>query len=107
MLQKVYNLIRNKYFLSLAGNVIMSGLGLVTMTLIYRSLSKTEAGTWVFFQSVLLLIETFRSGFLTTAFIKFYAGSTSERTAEVAGSAWFLGLVITGTLALVSFGSWF
>ena len=76
MWQKVYNLIKNKYFLSLAGNVIMSGLGLVTMTLIYRALSKSEAGTWVFFQSVLLLVDTVRSGFLTTAFIKFYSGAT-------------------------------
>nr|WP_283770018.1 oligosaccharide flippase family protein [Mucilaginibacter sp. Bleaf8] len=106
MLQKVFNLVRNKYFLSLAGNVIMSGLGLITMTLIYRSLSKSDAGTWVFFQSILLLIDTFRSGFLTTAFIKFYAGASKERTAEVAGSAWFLGLCITGILALVSVCSW-
>jgi O-antigen/teichoic acid export membrane protein len=101
MWQKVYNLIKNKYFLSLAGNVIMSGLGLVTMTLIYRSLTKSDAGTWVFFQSVLLLVDTFRSGFLTTAFIKFYSGSSKERAAEVAGSAWFLGLSITGVLVLV------
>jgi len=102
MFRKIHNIIHNKYILSLAGNFIMSGLGLVTMTLIYRSLSKSEAGTWVFFQSILLLVDTFRSGFLTTAFIKFYAGSTEERAKEVCGSAWFLGLVVTGALALVS-----
>ena len=83
----------------------MSGFGLITRTLIYRSLTKSDAGTWVFFQSVLLLIDTFRSGFLTTAFIKFYAGSSEERTAEVAGSSWFIGLIITGILMLVSFSS--
>lgn len=105
MWQKVLSVIRNKYILSLAGNVIMSGLGLVTMTLIYRSLSKTEAGTWVFFQSILLLVDTLRSGFLTTAFIKFYSGATSERTAEVSGSAWFLGMSITGLLVLAGLGS--
>ncbi len=102
MLQKVYNLIRNKYFLSLAGNVIMSGLGLLTMMLIYRFLSKNEAGTWVFFQSILLLIDTIRSGFLTTAFIKFYTGASKERSDEVSGSAWFLGLAITAFLVLIS-----
>jgi O-antigen/teichoic acid export membrane protein len=101
MWQKVLDLIKNKYFLSLAGNVIMSGLGLITMTLIYRSLTKSDAGTWVFFQSILLLVDTLRSGFLTTAFIKFYSGATKERTAEVAGSAWFLGLSVTGLLVLV------
>jgi O-antigen/teichoic acid export membrane protein len=102
MWQKVYNLIRNKYFLSLAGNFIMSGMGLIIMTLLYRSLSESDAGTWVFFQTILLLIDTFRSGFLTTAFIKFYAGASKERAAEVAGSSWFLGLAITGILALIS-----
>lgn len=85
----------------------MSGLGLITMTLIYRALSKSEAGTWVFFQSVLLLIDTFRSGFLTTAFIKFYAGASKQRSAEVAGSAWFLGIAVTGILVLISLSSFF
>ncbi|GAA4095148.1 oligosaccharide flippase family protein [Mucilaginibacter panaciglaebae] len=107
MWQKVNGLIRNKYFLSLAGNIIMSGLGLVTMTLIYRSLSKTDAGTWVFFQSILLLVDTFRSGFLTTAFIKFYSGASEKRTAEVAGSSWFLALGVTGLLVLAGLGSFF
>ncbi|MCC8423764.1 lipopolysaccharide biosynthesis protein [Mucilaginibacter sp. UR6-11] len=107
MWQRVYNLIKNKYFLSLAGNVIMSGLGLITMTLIYRALSPSDAGTWVFFQSILLLIDTFRSGFLTTAFIKFYAGADKERTAEVAGSAWYLGIGVTFMLVLVSVSSLF
>ena len=85
----------------------MSGLGLITMTLIYRSLSKSDAGTWVFFQSILLLIDTFRSGFLTTAFIKFFAGASAERQKEVAGSSWYLGGIITGTLMLISFTSFF
>jgi len=107
MLKKLIDLIRNKHFLSLAGNIIMSGLGLITMTLIYRALSKSEAGTWVFFQSILLLIDTFRSGFLTTAFIKFFAGATEERQKEVAGSSWYLGMIITGTLMLISFTSFF
>ena len=106
MFKKVFNLIRNKHFLSLAGNIIMSGLGLVTMMLIYRSLSLTQAGTWVFFLSNLLFVDTFRSGFLTTAFIKFFAGSSEERSAEVAGSAWFVGAVISGILAIVSICSY-
>jgi O-antigen/teichoic acid export membrane protein len=104
---KVIALIKNKHFLSLAGNVIMSGLALVTMVLIYHALSLSDAGIWVFFQSVLLLVDTFRSGFITTAFIKFYAGSTPERMTEVAGSAWCVGLLITGALLLLNIPSYF
>lgn len=104
---KVITLIKNKHFLSLAGNVIMSGLALVTMVLIYHALSVTDAGIWVFFYSVLILVDTFRSGFLTTAFIKFYAGATPGRKVEVAGSAWWIGLLITGILLLANIPAYF
>jgi len=99
---KIVAAIKNKYFLSLSGNVIMSGLGMLTMAIIYRSLPIQNVGVWVLFQSTLLLVDTFRSGFLTTAFIKFYSGATPERTAEVAGSAWIVGIIITSILVIVN-----
>ena len=102
MLLKVIPLIKNKHFLSLAGNVIMSGLSLVTMIIIYHALSLSDAGVWVFFQSVLILVDTFRSGFITTAFIKFYAGASPQRMTEVAGSAWWIGLIVTCILLLLN-----
>jgi len=98
--------LRNKHFLSLAGNGIMSVLGMITVALLYHSLSVAEIGVWVFFQSTLLLVDTFRSGFLTTAFIKFYAGSTVARSAEVAGSTWFVAGIITGILLLLNIPVW-
>ncbi|CAN5275343.1 hypothetical protein BH11BAC6_BH11BAC6_16050 [soil metagenome] len=94
--------LKNKHFLSLAGNGIMSVLGMVTMALLYRVLSLSDIGVWVFFQSTVLLVDTFRSGFLTTAFIKFYAGASKERSNEVAGAAWYIALCITGILALIN-----
>lgn len=108
LLQKL----RNKHFLSLAGNGIMSVLGMLNMIILYRALPVAGIGMWVFFLSILLLVDTFRSGFLTTAFIKFYAGATPERKREVVGSAWFIGGAITLILALINiptflFSSWF
>jgi len=103
---KVIPLFKNKHFLSLAGNIIMSGLSLVTMIIIYHALTLSDAGIWVFFQSVLILVDTFRSGFITTAFIKFYAGATPARMAEVAGSAWWIGGIITGALLLLNIPSY-
>lgn len=98
LLQKL----KNKHFLSLAGNGIMSVLGMLNMIILYRALPVSSIGMWVFFLSILLLVDTFRSGFLTTAFIKFYAGATPERKAEVVGSAWFIGGSITGILLLIN-----
>jgi O-antigen/teichoic acid export membrane protein len=94
--------LKNKHFLSLAGNAIMSLFGLVLIALLYRSLSVTELGMWIFFQSTVLLIDTFRSGFLTTAFIKFYAGTEEHRAKEIMGSAWFIAIAITAIFLMLN-----
>jgi hypothetical protein len=62
MPSKVTAVIKNKFFLSLSGNVIMSGLGMLTMAIIYRSLPINEAGIWVYFSATVVFIDTFRSG---------------------------------------------
>lgn len=102
MISNIREKIQNKHFLSLAGNGVMSLLGMATVALLYRALSLNDIGIWVFFQTTVLLADTFRSGFLTTAFIKFYAGATPQRSAEVAGSAWYIAIFITGILALLN-----
>ena len=103
LLQKL----QNKHFLSLAGNGIMSVLGMLNMIILYRALPVASIGMWVFFLSILLLVDTFRSGFLTTAFIKFYAGANPERAKEVVGSAWFIGGSITAVLVLINIPAFF
>ena len=107
MFSNILEKIKNKHFLSLAGNGIMSVLGMITMAVLYRALPVSEIGVWVFFQSIVLLVDTFRSGFLTTAFIKFYAGATPERAAEVVGSAWYIASSITAILLLINLPAMF
>lgn len=103
MLQKIANLIKNKHFLSLTGNVIMSGLGMVTTALIYRALKDDDiVGVWVLFQTTVLFVDTFRSGLLTTAFIKFYSGTTGQRSNEILGATWYIALGITGGFILLN-----
>ncbi len=102
MIKKLLAQLKNKHFLSLAGNAIMSVLGMVTVGILCRKISVPAFGTWVFFQGTLMFIDTFRSGFLTTAFIKFYAGSTKERADDVVGSTWFVAVLITAVLTVVN-----
>lgn len=87
--------LKNKHFLSLAGNAVMSVLGMITIAILYRALSVSDIGVWVFFQSTLLLIDTFRSGFITTAFIKFYAGAPAAKANSVTGATWYIAGIIT------------
>jgi len=104
MLKKLLLKLNNKHFLSLAGNGAMAVLSIVTYGLLYRMLTEEEMGNWVFFQFAFILIDTFRTGFLQTPIIKFYAGADPERALEVAGSVWFVALCITGIFLIIDLG---
>ena len=98
---------KNIHFQSLLGNGIMAIIGMVTIAILYRSLTVNDIGVYIFFMTILGLVETLKSGFLTTAFIKFYAGTNRERANEVAGSAWCLALAISGILILINIPTFF
>ncbi|MGI4021117.1 MAG: lipopolysaccharide biosynthesis protein [Janthinobacterium lividum] len=98
---------KNIHFQSLLGNGVMAIIGMVTIAILYRSLTVNDIGVYIFFMTILGLVETLKSGFLTTAFIKFYAGTNQERANEVAGSAWCLALAISGILILINVPTFF
>jgi O-antigen/teichoic acid export membrane protein len=88
--------LRNNHFLSFAGNVVVAGMGILVTFLLYHYLgSKDEVGYWIFFIQNLTLADVFRTGFLQNSLIKFYAGSGPERSKNIAGSAWYIGICIT------------
>lgn len=94
--------LRNRHFLSLAGNGSMAALSIVTYALLYRLLPEVDMGNWVFFQFSFALLDAFRTGFLQTALIKFYSGTSDERKAAVAGSAWYIAIIITALFCLLN-----
>lgn len=102
MLKKLVHKLNNKHFLSLAGNGAMSVLAMITVAVLYRALTVEEIGYWVFFQTVAVLLDTFRTGFLQIALVKFYTGTTKERANEVIGSVWYLAVGITLVMGLVN-----
>ncbi len=94
-------LLRNKHFLALVGNGIISVFSVVMMSLIYRALDKVQVGSWFFFLTVYGLADAIRNGFLSTATVKFYSGTGQERAREVLGSIWFLAIAVTALLTLI------
>ena len=91
---------KNKHFLALAGNGVISVITVLQMGLIYHKLEKSEVGAWVMFLTILGIAEALRNGFLQTATVKFYSGTTGERAREILGSVWFWALVTTGLVFL-------
>ncbi len=95
-------LFKNKHFLALVGNGIISVFSVVMMSLIYRALDKVQVGSWFFFLTVYGLADSIRNGFLSTATVKFYSGTNEERGNEVLGSIWFLALAVTTILGILN-----
>jgi len=99
-------LLKNRHFLSLTGNGVMAVFSLLTYLILYRFLAAADMGNWIFFQFVFLLLDTFRTGLLQTALIKFYAGADELRKRRVAGSAWYISLLITGIFVVLNVAAW-
>jgi O-antigen/teichoic acid export membrane protein len=106
MIQTVHKTIRltlqNTHLMSLTGNMVVSVMGIVSASLLFRSMELKDTGIWFFFISTLSFVETFRQGFIATAFIKNYAGAEKGRAAEVLGSTWVIALGITAALILLN-----
>jgi O-antigen/teichoic acid export membrane protein len=95
------------HFQSLLGNAVMAGFGMITLAILYRGLSVTDIGTYIFFLAAIGLIDTLRAGFLTITFVKFYTGTEKERGEVVAGAAWVIALLITVFLLLLNIPAYF
>jgi len=90
--------LKNKHFLALVGNAIISVFSVATIWVLYRALEKTDVGIWFYFLTVTGLADALRNGLLTTATIKFYAGTDADRAKNVLGSVWYLAIMLTAIL---------
>lgn len=104
---QIFSLLTNKYLLSLLSNGINAIIGVLTISVLLRVLSIHDMGVWGFFFTVLLLVDSLRSGFLATTVVKFYSGANEDRQKEVVGSAWFIGSTITMLLIVLNIPAYF
>jgi O-antigen/teichoic acid export membrane protein len=97
----------NKHTLALASNAVMPVVGMVTVSLLARNLTGPDFGNWILFLITFTLANLFRSGFLQTSLVKFYAGESKERALNVAGSTWYLAFGVTLLLGFISLLAYF
>ncbi|RYU92054.1 lipopolysaccharide biosynthesis protein [Mucilaginibacter terrigena] len=87
------NKLVNKHTISLATSAAMPVIGMLVLSLMAHNLPAADFGNYIFLLITILLADTFRNGFVQTSLIKFYAGASKKRAVNVAGSAWYVGLV--------------
>src|SRR4051812_16251404 len=105
-ISKLKEKLNNPHLLSLATNGSMAALTMITYAVICRTLPLAERGVWLLFQSTVILTDCLRSGFLSTGFIGMYAGLGKGKARLVAGSAWYIALLITLGFCLLNIPSY-
>lgn len=91
----------NKHTINLASSAAMPLIGMLVLSLLAHQLPEVDFGNYIFFLQTFLLADMFRTGFLQTSLVKFYAGASAERARNVAGSAWYVGFILTFGLAFI------
>jgi len=106
-IKRMFSVVKNMHFQSLMANGLMSLFGVITLSILYRSLSIVDIGVYIFFLSIIGLIDNLRAGFLTITIVKFFSGTSTEKGKEVAGSAWLLSIVIAGMFLIINIPTYF
>ncbi len=89
----------------LFGNGFTSVIGFGMAYIIYHNLPLAASGIWYFSQSLVAMCEAGRYGLLSTAAVKFYAGTQKERAQTVLGSIWFLAIALTAIVLAINAGA--
>lgn len=99
---KLMAAIRNRHFHSLLGNIVSAFLNVLSFAILVRLLPLSAFGEWVLFIGTYTILDQIRTALLQSGVIKFYAGTDDITARRVAGSAWYLVLVLTGIFLLLN-----
>ncbi|AMR32675.1 hypothetical protein A0256_15215 [Mucilaginibacter sp. PAMC 26640] len=91
----------NKHTINLASSAAMPLIGMLVLSILAHKLPEVDFGNYIFFLQTFLLADMFRTGFLQTSLVKFYAGAPKDRATNIAGSAWAVGFILTFGLAFI------
>ncbi len=99
--ERLIGLLRKNAVVSLIGNGSAAFLGLVTLALLARWLTKEEFGKWTLFLTGYTLFESVRMGLLLNALIRYTAGLASEADfRRWVGATWQIGIAFTLLICL-------
>lgn len=103
MLQLLVKLIKEKHFLSLAGNFFTAVFGFLTFIILVRSLDKESFGEWVLFITAATLSDLLRFGVTRVALTRYLSGIQGEERKEFIGSSWLIGLLTILIFCIILF----
>jgi O-antigen/teichoic acid export membrane protein len=99
---KLLTVINNRHFHSLLGNLVSAFLNVLSFAILVRLLPLSAFGEWVLFIGTYTVLDQIRTALLQSGIIRFYAGTDEATSRKVAGSAWYLVLILTGIYVVLN-----
>lgn len=101
MKKRLIQILKEDNFLSLSGNLVIALFGIISFSLITRTLSLIEFGEFVIFVAGASFMEMFRFGITNTAVIRFLSGADLNQRSKLIGSNALISLISTLLISLV------
>lgn len=101
MFDAIRKIVKDKNFLSLAGNAVTAALGFLTFFVLVRSLEQDPFGEWVLFITAATLIDLLRFGITRVALTRFLSGAGTDERKHYIGSSWLIGLLSIAAMAIL------
>ncbi|MBW8331768.1 MAG: oligosaccharide flippase family protein [Prolixibacteraceae bacterium] len=96
MIPFLKKIVKENNFLSLAGNLSFSVIGILSFIILTRSLGKSDFGDFVLFTALGTTVDLFRFGLTRTAITRFISGSDENEKRQFLGSSFLIGLILAG-----------
>jgi O-antigen/teichoic acid export membrane protein len=95
MIGKIKRLLKSNESLSLIGNMSVAVFGFFGFMLLARTFTKELFGEWLLYLVTAGLIEMLRFAITRVSIIRFLSGAKGDERAQLIGSNWLLGLLLT------------
>ncbi|WP_020533009.1 polysaccharide biosynthesis C-terminal domain-containing protein [Flexithrix dorotheae] len=91
----------SKILWALVNNLVELSIGFGTIVLVTRQFTSDEAGTWILFTSIFLLLSKLREGFVQTALVKFSVGVEKEERNSILKSNLIINMCLEIALSTI------
>lgn len=102
-MRMIKRLPNDKHLNSVIAQVGSSGIAMVSLIILARTMPQETFGKWGLFLAVLTFVDHIKSGLVTTALIKYSSGETIEKKEALLASSWILNLISMGIISVVCY----
>lgn len=100
MKEKIKALLKSNESLSLIGNMSVAVFGFFGFMLLARTFTRELFGEWLLYLVTAGLIEMLRFAITRVSIIRFLSGAKGNERAQLIGSNWLLGLLLTSIIII-------